>query len=172
MKLPLENIVFIDTEFSSLNPYKGEILSIGLLKQDGSELYLELEYEGDYDDWVKENLLHTLTGNKVDRQQAADMIINFVGNGKPYMVAFVNQFDTLYLHKLLGGVQNSPFYWIPIDFASILFAYGYNPELYHKLDAKFFNKLNINPKKYKQHNALDDARLLKDTYLAMASDGY
>jgi len=44
-----KNIIFLDTEFSSLDPYKGEMLSIGLAKLDGSELYLELEYEGHFD---------------------------------------------------------------------------------------------------------------------------
>ncbi len=45
MKSFSENIIFFDTEFSSLNPYEGEILSIGLVKPNGEELYLELEYD-------------------------------------------------------------------------------------------------------------------------------
>src|SRR4030066_1628453 len=46
MKPFSDNIVFLDTEFSSLDPYKGEILSIGLVKMNGDGLYLELEYTG------------------------------------------------------------------------------------------------------------------------------
>jgi hypothetical protein len=33
-----ENILFIDTEFSDLDPYIGEILSIGMVKLSGEEL--------------------------------------------------------------------------------------------------------------------------------------
>ena len=48
-----KNIIFLDTEFSSLDSNKGEILSIGLVKLDGKELYLELEYDSPVSDWVK-----------------------------------------------------------------------------------------------------------------------
>ena len=40
------NIVFLDTEFSTLDPYNGEILSIGLVKMNGEELYVELKHRG------------------------------------------------------------------------------------------------------------------------------
>jgi DNA polymerase III epsilon subunit-like protein len=162
------DVVFFDTEFSSLNPYKGEILSLGMVKPDGSELYLELEYEGDYDPWVRQHLLHTLTAAKVSRAKAAEQVQAFVGPGKPRAVAYVNQFDTLYLHKLLGGVEGSPFYWIPVDFAAMLFALGYDPEHYYRQDSTFFQKLGVDPANFTQHNALDDARLLQATYLALA----
>jgi hypothetical protein len=44
-----DNLIFYDSEFSSLDPYEGEILSIGMVKPNGQELYLELEYEGEVD---------------------------------------------------------------------------------------------------------------------------
>lgn len=34
-KLFSDNIIFLDTEFSSLDPYKGEMLSVGLVKVNG-----------------------------------------------------------------------------------------------------------------------------------------
>jgi hypothetical protein len=40
-----KNIVFIDTEFSDLDPYKGEVLSIGAIKLTGEEFYIEIENE-------------------------------------------------------------------------------------------------------------------------------
>ena len=112
MKTFSDNIIFVDTEFSDLNPYKGEILSIGLVKLNGEELYLELEYDGGVSDWVKENIIPTLTQSKVTREEAKKTIRDFVGRGKPYMVSYVNQYDTIYLYKLFVGEEH-PFFWLP-----------------------------------------------------------
>lgn len=160
MKPFSENIIFIDTEFSTLDPYQGEILSIGLVKASGEELYLELEYDGPVSDWVKKNILPILTGQKISREEAKKQIEKFVGDSKPFMVGYVNQYDTIYLYKLFG-VENQPFYWLPIDFASILFSAGKNPDEI----LEFAEELKIDIGKYKQHNALDDARLLREVYL-------
>jgi len=159
-----DNIIFIDTEFSSLNPYKGEIMSIGLVKLSAEELYLELEYKGETDEWVKLNIIPTLNGPKISREEAIKKIKTFIGDKKPFMIAYVNQFDAIYWYKLFG-VENNPCYWIPIDFASVLFALGIDPESYRDNENKFFKKLGIDLERYHQHNSLDDARLLKDVYL-------
>lgn len=160
MKSFSDNIIFIDTEFSTLDPYQGEILSIGLVKVSGEELYLELEYDGPVSEWVKQNIIPTLTSQKVGREEAKKKIKKFVGDSKPYMVGYVNQYDTLYLYKLFG-VESQPCYWLPIDFASILFSVGKNPDEI----LEFAEKLKIDTGKYKQHNALDDAKLLREVYL-------
>lgn len=162
-----ENIIFFDTEFSDLNPYKGEILSVGLVKLNGDELYLELEYEGEVSEWVREHIVPTLTGPKVSRAEARDRIREFVGEGKPYAVSYVNQYDTIYWYKLFLGEEH-PFLWLPIDFASMLFGEGMDPEGYYSEDkANFFHKIGVDPSKYKQHHALEDARLLREVYLKM-----
>ncbi|MFC1656922.1 exonuclease domain-containing protein [Patescibacteria group bacterium] len=160
-----KELVFLDTEFSSLNPYKGEILSIGLVKENGDELYSELEFDGEVDDWVKENILPNLKQEKLSKIEVKKQVKKFINNTKPYLVAFVNQFDVVYLHKLLGKEDfNNTFFWISIDFASILYIKGYDPEEYFKNQKEFVKKLGINPDKYIQHNALDDAKLLRETY--------
>ena len=82
-----DNIIFLDTEFSSLDPYKGEILSIGLVKLSGEELYLELEHNGPVDLWVAENIIPDLKGQKISRKEALKKIKKFIGNQKPYIVA-------------------------------------------------------------------------------------
>lgn len=159
------NIVFVDTEFSSLDPYEGEILSIGLVKMNGEELYLELEHKGKVSEWVAENVTRYLTGQKISRSDAVRKIKEFIGDSKPYMFAYVNQFDTIYLYKLFG-IDNHPFNWIPIDFASILFAEGMDPEShYHGKENDFYKKLGIDHAKYIKHHALDDAKLLREVYL-------
>ena len=164
MKVFSNNIIFFDTEFSSLNPYKGEILSIGLVKLNGEELYIELEYNGEVDKWVKENVTPFLIEEKVSRKECVRRIEKFVGDKKPYMLAYVNQFDTIYFYKLFG-TENNPFHWIPIDFASMLFAVGVNPEEFNENKNKFCKRLGVDFSKYQEHNALDDARLLREIYL-------
>ncbi|MDD5251849.1 MAG: hypothetical protein PHT12_04430 [Patescibacteria group bacterium] len=160
-----DNVIFFDTEFSTLNPYEGEILSVGLVKMGGQELYLELEYEGAVSDWVKENILPTLTAEKVSRTEAVRLIKEFVGDSRPYAVSYVNQFDTIYVYKPFS-IDDHPFFWIPIDFASFLFMAGIDPttHLYGEKTG-FFSKLGIDSKKYHQHHALDDARILREAYL-------
>ncbi len=155
-----KNLIFVDTEFSTLDPYKGEILSIGLVKLNGEELYLELEYGGDVSDFVEKHILPTLSKNKVSREDAKTKIREFVGDEEPYMVGLINQYDTLYFYKLFG-VSEQPLYWIPIDFASILFAEGYNPEKY----LKFAKSLGINTNGYPPHHALYDAKLLREVFM-------
>ena len=162
-----DNIIFYDAEFSSLDPYQGELLSVGMVKMDGEEFYCEFEYDGEYSEWVKENLLHTLTGEKLCRSEAIKQIHQFVGKNKPYMMAYVNQFDTVYTTKLFG-IEYSPFHWLPLDFASVLFGLGYDPEVYMQDDyTKLTKKLGLTVKEGHTHNALADARFLREVYLAL-----
>jgi len=82
MPIPFSNnVIFYDTEFSHLDPHTGEILSIGMVKISGEELYLELEYTGPVGDWVKENIIPTLKGPYVTREEARQKIREFVGGG-------------------------------------------------------------------------------------------
>ena len=164
MKPLSKNIIFVDTEFSSLNPYEGEIISIGIVKMNGKSLYLELEYSGKLSPWVKRNILSDLNQKKVSRKNAIKKIKQFVGKSNPYVVGYAPQYDALYLNKLFG-VNKCPFRWLVIDFASILFSDNIDPEEFFKPKSKFLKKLGINLKDYKQHNALDDAKLLREAYI-------
>ena len=162
-----KNIIFYDTEFSSLNPYDGEIISIGAVKMNGEEFYCELEYSGEYSEWVREHLLPSLNKPKVARDVAKRLLADFIGDGRPYMMAYVNQYDAVYTYKLFEGSQN-PFFWLPLDFASVLFGLGYEPEIYMKNDyIALAKKLGVKLKKGHTHNALDDAKLLREVYLAL-----
>jgi len=86
----------------------------------------------------------------------------------PYIVAYINQYDVIYTYKLFGE-EEKPFFWLPIDFGSILFGCGINPEAYDYENKDFlFKEIGIDTEKYKHtHNALDDARLLREVYLRM-----
>ena len=162
-----KELIFFDSEFTSLNPYNGEILSIGMVKENGEEFYIELECDAKPNDWVKENILPTLTEKKVSREDAKRRIIDFVGDDEPIMVTYVSQYDTIYFYKLFDGPE-TPFYWLPIDFAAILFSKGYEPEDC-VIGGKICRELGINDEKYRPHNALCDARLLREVYLKLCA---
>jgi len=158
-----DNIIFFDTEFTSLVPKEGELLSLGMVKFTGEELYLELEYEGkNLDPWVEKKVLPALSGQKVSKDEAQKIIADFVGDAKPYLVAYVNQFDAIYWYDLFDSPKDHPAQWIPIDFASILFANGFDPGSPGK--DSFLKMLGINSGDYIMHNALHDARMLKEMY--------
>ena len=166
-----EKVVFFDTEFSSLDWKRGELLSVGLVKMSGEELYLELEFEGVVDQWPRENILPHLRGPKVSKVEAAKSIENFIGGDRPYVVAYVNSFDMIYLYGLLGLEEyNRICQWIPIDFASILFSRGIDPEVLVERPQEFFEKLGIDLSSYVQHNARDDAKLLREVYRKLRGD--
>jgi len=162
-------LIFFDTEFTSLNPYEGELLSIGMVKENGEEFYIELECEAAPSAWVRENILPTLTGEKIPREEVRRRVTEFIGGNEPVMLAQVNQYDTIYFYKLFNGPE-TPFFWMPLDFASILFARGYDPEEYGA-GGKICAELGIDVGKYREHHALDDAKLLRETYLKLKDRG-
>ncbi|MDD2655948.1 MAG: 3'-5' exoribonuclease [Patescibacteria group bacterium] len=160
-----DNVIFFDTEFTNIDTEIGELMSIALVKPNGEELYLELAYdERSVHPWVTENVVPYLSGNKISKEEALNQIWEFIGRGeeKPFLMAYVNQFDSIYWYRLFSDPKEHPVFWIPIDFASILFAYGFDPEIMRVED--FYQWLDIDTKKYNKHNALDDARKLKEVY--------
>ena len=173
------DIVFIDTEFTDLDPDKGEILSVGIVKLGGEEIYLEIKQPAIPSEWVKSNILPMLTQKKVSIEDAVQQIREFLitDNTKPlpYAVAFVDNYDVIYLTKMFG-VGGLPFNWMTIDFASILFSQGINPasvlkdrKVDNKKEKGFYRSLGIDLGVYRNHHALDDARLLRQAWLKITN---
>lgn len=58
-------ILFLDTEFTSLDQPDPDLISIALVREDGNYFYAELPpdaYSERASDWVKQNVLHLLDG--------------------------------------------------------------------------------------------------------------
>jgi hypothetical protein len=162
-----KNIIFMDGEFATLTPDGVDLISIGLVKPNGEELYLEIEFDGEIDSWVRKNVMPYMKGKKISKEEAVKRIKEFVGKDKPSLIAYVNQFDWMGICRLFDAknpkeiVENVPFHWVPIDFASIMFERGIEPGT---SPVKLAKKIGINVTDLKMHNALDDARLLKRIY--------
>lgn len=160
-----KNIIFFDTEFSDLDPVTGKIISIGMIKNDGEELYLEMRPPEDSHEWVKKNVIPNLSGDFISEEEAREKLWEFIGKEnkeKPYLLSFVNQFDAIFWYKLFSSPKHHPAFWIPLDFASVLFARGFDPNSLN--DELFLENLGIKKSAYLPHHALHDARFLRDIY--------
>jgi len=169
------NIIFMDGEFTELSEKGTQFISIALIKSNGDSYYA---INADFDckkcsDWVKENVLLPLYIQNVSgdlenfnklvgksEKQIAEEIKQFIGDSKPYLIADVNQFDWMGICGLFG-VFGIPFHYIPIDFASILWANGIDPDIDR---IEFAKSKGIDVSNFKKHNALDDTRVLKLLY--------
>ncbi len=164
-----KDVVFFDAEFTGHDIEKDSLMSIGMVSLDGNrEMYFELEYDKNHvSEWVKKNVQPHLTGESISAEEAKKNIRKFCGNTEPHLVATVNQYDMVFWHKLFTG-EREPIHSIPIDFASMLFAIGFNPA--REIDGekkKFFAQFEIDINKYQMHNALDDARLMHELYIKL-----
>ncbi len=122
-------------------------------------------------DFVKDNVLPYLKDIKVSREEARKKIREFIGGKESYLIAYVDSYDSIYWNKLFEirddtKDDKNPAFWMTIDFASILFGLGINPEAYNYKDKEnFYKKIGIDVSRYKEHHALDDAKLLREVYL-------
>ena len=166
------NIVFWDTEFSSSDPYKSEIISLGMVKYTGEELYFELEVPEYTSNWVKEVVLPMLKDEKISRDDAKIKIDEFLGDTKPYLMADWDKFDVTCLYKLYNLGEQNPkdmkWAWNSVDFRSLLFTLGIDPSRMGTThENNLYQELGVNYKGYRDHHALDDAKLLREVYLQL-----
>jgi len=94
-----------------------DLLSIGMVAEDGRELYLE-NAEADHsraDPWVQEHVLTHLTGkDEVSRQEMAEKIRAFcdpVTYGQPEFWAYYADYDWVALCQLFGRMIDLPPAW-------------------------------------------------------------
>lgn len=155
------NLIFMDAEFSTIDPSKGEIISIAFIKPGGEELYLEIEHDpATLDDWVKENIVPHFTGNFVGKAEAKQQIDAFIGHDHPYVISYINHFDVVFYWRTFGLPEILPTYdqWFPLDLATLLFFNGIDPRHY-------------GPKRETDsHNALGDARRLQASYTQLLGE--
>jgi DNA polymerase III epsilon subunit-like protein len=165
-----DDIVFFDAEFTGLNIHEDDLISVGMISFDGKkELYFELPYdEAKLSDWTREHIVPFLTGEVITHEEARSAIRKFCGKSEPHLVATANRRDMGFFTKLFEN-KTEPIHRIPIDFASVLFAIGLNPaRTIHDQKELFYESFDINLEDYDMHNALDDARLMRDLYIKLA----
>ena len=145
--------IFFDTEF--LEDGKTiDLISIGMVREDGEELYL-VNQEADWkridaDAWLSANVVPALgTVQFVTRTVIASKVVEFAGDA-PEFWAYYADYDWVVLCQLFGRMLDLPKGW-PMycrDFKQRIDERGWAPR---KQVAG-------------EHNALEDARWLRDEY--------
>lgn len=148
---------FMDTEFME-DGTTIELLSIGIVAEDGRELYLESN-EADWskaNDWVMANVLPHLKAEfeGYTRKQIAEIVQGFMNpdkHGKPEIWGYYSDYDWVVFCQLFGRMVDLPpgFPMFCMDLKQVAVMCG-DPEL---------------PKQESQeHHALADARWVKEAY--------
>ena len=145
---------FLDTEY---NGWGGALLSLALVPDDGEELYLTLDWQGELEDWVERHVVpyldtvpDGLVSPRMSRADAARMIAHFLaGDCAPLIVADWPE-DIAQLNALLvtgpgvmAEVPGLTFRFLPLS--------GFSTAANSKVP----------------HNALHDARALRDHVIAI-----
>lgn len=153
---------FVDTEFLE-DGRTIELISIGIVAEDGREYYAEAYWEGDmhqrvYEhEWLMENVVPHLTGDCSTKELIADEIQRFVTGNSPEFWAYCGAYDWVVLNQLYGPMVNHPSKW-PFycnDIAQLALHKGVNRRTLPKQHLGAHGA---------EHNALADARWNRDTY--------
>jgi hypothetical protein len=145
---------FLDTEY---NGWGGALLSLALVPDDAEELYLTLDWTGTLEPWVEKNVLpyldsvpESLVSPRMSRADAARLVAHYLaGDPDPIIVADwpedIAQFNALLVTGpgVMAEVPGLRFEFRPLA--------GFSTAANSKVP----------------HNALHDARALRDHVLAL-----
>jgi hypothetical protein len=144
--------IWFDTEFIE-DGKTIDLISIGLVREDGTELYLESAdcNKSKASQWVVDNVFPHLTGEIIRRPEIAERIREFAGND-PEFWAYYADYDWVVLCQLYGTMMQLPNGW-PM----------FCRDLRQSLDGVPLEEV---PQQGKgEHHALADARWVRDTHL-------
>jgi hypothetical protein len=148
---------WIDTEFIE-RPYTIDLISIGLIAEDGREFYAESS-EVDWSKaslWTLENVRPQLDGKGVSREEIGYAVRQFTnGDEHPVFWGYFPAYDWVAFSWLFGNMDELPFHYpqLCLDIKQWAIELG-DPELPHQLGA--------------QHHALLDARWTRDAWAFLA----
>lgn len=155
---------FFDTEFIE-RPSTIELLSIGIVAEDGRALYLENE-EADTsqaDDWIRQHVLANMLGGKysVPRRTIKQAILAFVGDtthDPPEFWAYYADYDWVVFCWLFGRMID-----LPKGYPK------YCKDFKQYLDDRGIKKSALPKQLGAKHNALEDAKWLREAYLKVTN---
>ena len=155
--------IFFDTEFTGLHQ-KTTLISIGMVAEDGRELYCELN---DYDetqigDWLIEYVMSGLSNtNRVSIAELRLAIEEFI---EPYneveMWSDCLAYDWVLFCQIWDHAFNIPskIYYIPFDISTLFKVKGIDPDI----SREEYCGMTEGSRK---HNALWDAKVIQKCYL-------
>lgn len=163
--------IFFDTEFTGL--YQNtSLISIGIVAEDGREFYAEIsDFNNRYiSQWVRDNVLNHLTGkNVIKHSELKDKLVRWL---EPYEEVEVWSdclaYDWVLFCQIWGGAKHIPpkVSYIPFDICTLMLTKSVDPDV----DRETF----VGAEKYRKarkHNAMHDARVIRDCYVKLMSKG-
>jgi hypothetical protein len=143
---------YFDTEFFE-NGKTIELISIGIVAEDGDEFYTEVEGVEITDTWLKENVEPYLIGSTMTHDKIGKAILDFITakTFKPVFWAYYADYDWVAFCQLYGRM---------IDLPSIypMFCMDLKQQLLSK------SVENIPIENEQEHSALSDARWTKEVH--------
>lgn len=103
---------WFDTEFYE-NGKTIELISIGIIAEDGREFYaetLEADINANQSYWLKNNVLPHLTGPRYNNETLQRELISFFGE-KPEIWAYYADYDWVVLCQIFGRMIDLPESW-------------------------------------------------------------
>lgn len=158
--------IFFDTEFTGLHQ-KTTLISIGMVAEDGRELYCELcDYdESQIDNWLRVNVIANLyQTNRINTESLAKAIEGFI---EPYesveMWSDCLAYDWVLFNQIWGHAFNIPkkINYIPFDICTLFKIRSINPDI---------NREEFSGIKGEKHNALHDAKVIKKCYELLSAN--
>lgn len=145
---------FLDTEY---NGWGGALLSLALVPDNGEELYLTLDWEGSLEEWVQRNVVPyldtvppQLVSPRLNRSDAARTLAHYLaGDDEPLIVADWPEDVALFNALLVTGPG------VMAEVPEISFRVVQLPGFSTAANSKV------------PHNALHDARALRDHILSL-----
>lgn len=148
---------YIDTEFIESGPHRSiELISIGIVCEDGREFYAE-NWECPWDDaneWVKVNVYPHLKGGAITLAAIREGILKFVGDAKPEFWGYYADYDWVVFCQIFGAMVDLPKGW-PMYCRDI-------KQLCHSLGNPILPEQTST-----EHNAINDARWNRDAHAAL-----
>jgi DNA polymerase III epsilon subunit-like protein len=176
--------IFFDTEFTGLQK-ETKLISIGLVSENDLTFYAEIE--GDFskvDKWIEENVINKLNYNnyryyRLKTKSNAGYSINVkcsLNCLKHFLTEWLEQFDSVEMWSdclaydwvlfcdIFGHAFNIPknIYYIPFDISTLFKMKGIDPNISRFDFVNMSSNLN--------HNALEDAKVIKMCYDKMIEE--
>jgi len=155
--------IFFDMEFTGLHQAT-TLISIGMIAEDGRELYCELnDYDKtQLDDWLNDNVIANLHDtNPINSEQLKKAIEGFI---EPYEEVEIwsdcLSYDWVLFNQIFGHAFNIPskIYYIPFDLCTLFKIKGIDPDI----NREEYSNMQEGCEK---HNALWDAKVIRECYL-------
>jgi len=160
---------WFDTEFIERGPaYPIRLLSIGIVSEDGRELYCEInnaalqihqDFQQHGDPWLTENVLPHIGRNGMTREEIATRILAFIGDDTPEFWAYFADYDWVVLCQIFGRMIDLPKGWPMhcLDLKQLMESCGFKRDrLPEPGDA--------------EHSALNDARWTRDAWMVVNAE--